>query len=149
MKINTQKSAATLLMGLLLTALPLAASAQFAPRPGQFSPRPGGSVTWSGTVDDTTIVTVHQDLVRTRVVSGKSSSDVSAQVLGRLPDRPVRLFLRQRQGRGEIRIVQQPNPSNNFTGRVRIHDPQPGSSFYSFVLAWRRPARVGPGPGAF
>ena len=139
----------TLLICFALTTLPLTASAQFAPRPGQFAPRPGGSVTWSGTVDDTTIVTVHQDLVRTRVVSGKSSGDVNAQVLGRLPDRPVRLFLRQRQGRGEIRIVQQPNPGNNFTGRVRIHDPQPGSSFYSFVLTWRRPAGFGPGPGAF
>lgn len=140
-RINALAFAATA----LLAALPLTASAQGGP--GFGGRRPGGSVTWSGTVDENTVVTLHGSDVRTRVTAGKSSGDANAQVLGRLPERPVRLVLRRRQGRGEIRIVQQPNPSNNFTGRVRIHDPQAGSSFYSFVLAWRR--GPGAGPGAF
>ena len=143
MKTNTRISASTLLAALLLTLLPLTASAQM--------PRRHGSITWSGNVDDTAVVTVHQDRVRTRVVSGKSNGNDNAQIVGRLPDRPVRLLLLQRRGRGQIRIVEQPNPGNNFTGRVRIHDPQPGSGFYSFVLSWR--PRFGAAPryrrGAF
>ncbi len=148
MKIKPKIPALMLAASVFLAALPLTALAQGSfGRPGLGGRRPGGSVTWSGTVDETTIVTLHGSDVRTRVVSGKSSGDANAQVLGRLPERPVRLVLRQRQGRGEIRIVQQPNFSNNFTGRVRIHDSQAGSSFYSFVLAWRR--APGARPGAF
>ena len=139
MKTITRACIAALSASFLLTLLPLTASAQFAPR--------RGSVTWSGNVDDTVVVTVHQDRVRTRVVRGKSSGNDNAQILGRLPDRPVRLMLRQRRGRGEIRIVQQPGPGNNFTGRVRLHDPQPGSGFYSFVLTWRPGPRFGGGRG--
>ncbi len=148
MKIKAKIPAIALAASVFLAALPLTAMAQGGfGRPGFGGRGPGGSITWSGTVDETTVVTLHGSDVRTRVVSGKGSSDANAQVLGRLPERPVRLVLRRHQGRGEIRIVQQPNPSNNFTGRVRIHDPQAGSSFYSFVLGWRR--APGAGPGAF
>lgn len=108
-----------------------------------------GQVTWSGTVDDTTIVSVHRGDVNTRVVSGKSASDVNTQIAGRLPARPVHVFLRQRSGRGRIRIIQQPSFANDFTARVRIHDPQSGSSFYHFVLSWSRPRPFGAGRGAF
>ena len=143
MKTDIKNNASTFIAAILLAALPLAASAQGGS--GFGGPRAGGSLAWSGTVDDTTVVTIHGSDVRTRVVSGKSSGGVNAQLTGRLPGRPVRFALRQQQGRGEIRVVQQPNFRNNFTGRVRIHDPQAGSSFYHFVLVWGR----GAGPGAF
>lgn len=146
MKTKAKIPTLALAASVFLAALPLTAMAQGGfGRPGFGGRRPGGSVTWSGTVDETTIVTLHGSDVRTQVVSGKSSGDANVQVAGRLPDRPMRLVLRRRQGRGEIRIVQQPNPRNNFTGRVRIHDPQAGSSFYSFVLVWRRAPGAGPG----
>lgn len=137
MKTNSRLGVSALFALFLLTALPLTASAQRVLR--------HGSVTWSGDVDDTAIVTVHQSSVRTQVLRGKSSGNVNAQFLGRLPSRPVRLLLLQRRGRGQIRIVEQPNAGNNFTGRVRIHDPQAGSGFYSFVLSWR-PPRFGGAP---
>ena len=138
MKTTIRACTVALLASFLLAALPLTASAQLVLR--------HGSVTWSGNVDETAIVTVHQDQVRTHVVSGKSSGNNNAQILGRLPDRPVRLLLLQRRGRGQIRIVEQPSVRNNFTGRVRIHDPQPGSGFYSFVLSWRPAPRFGDAP---
>ena len=149
MKPNYLKSLGAAVM---LAALPAAALPALAQAPPPFPARAGvGHVTWSGTVDDTTTISVRGRDVTTRVVSGKSTSDVSSQVIGRLPDRPVRVFLRQRSGRGQMRVVQQPNFGNNFTARVRIHDPQSGSSFYRFVLSWqgRGPRPFGAGRGRF
>lgn len=87
-------------------------------------------------MDDTTIVYVHERDVRTRDVSGKGSVNVSTQVFGRLPRGPVQVYLERREGRGRIRIIQQPNPDNDFTAAVRIQDPKPGRSHYDFTLEW-------------
>ena len=43
-------------------------------------------------------------------------------------------------GRGDIRLVEQPRESNNYTARVSIRDPQGGSGEYSFTLVWKRPS---------
>jgi hypothetical protein len=95
------------------------------------------SVNWSGNVDDTAIVIIHGQDVRTNTVSGKSVTNINTQSFGRLPERPVNVYLQERHGRGQIRIVQQPSPDNDFTAKVRIHESRPGSSHYDFVLAWQ------------
>ena len=95
-----------------------------------------GRLMWSGDVDDRASVTLHGRDVRTDTVSGKSVNNVSSQIFGRLPtDRPVFVSVDKR-GRGTVRVAQQPSPFNNFTAVVRIHDPQPGSSHYRFILNW-------------
>jgi hypothetical protein len=97
-------------------------------------------VSWVGTVDDTVEVQVHGDDVRTVTVSGKGAWHVTQNVYGRLPvDRPVRVFLHDYQGRGRVRVVQQPDSSNGFTAIVRVRDPEPGSGRYHFDLTWARP----------
>ena len=102
--------------------LPLAAQAQ-------------GRVVWSGSVDDTAVISVHGSDVQTRTVSGKSVTNVNTQIRGRLPHRPVFVSLRRR-GRGQVQVTEQPRRDNDFTAKVRIHDPQPGSHFYRFALVW-------------
>ena len=96
----------------------------------------GGQVNWSGNVDDTTIVYIHLHDVSTQTVSGKSATDVHARVFGRLSRGPVYVSLRQWDGRGRVRVIQEPSPDNDFTAAVRIRDPQPGRSHYDFVLGW-------------
>ena len=104
-------------------ALPLAAHAD-------------GRLDWSGDVDDRVAVSIHGRDVQTRTLSGKSAANVNSQMFGRLPtERPVFVNLTKR-GRGTVRVVQQPNPYNNFTAVVRIHDPQPGAAHYRFRLEW-------------
>ena len=66
--------------------------------PAHADPRP--AMAWSGDVDDTTLVYFHGRDVRTRDVSGKASTQTSAQVFDRLPRGPVRVFLTERAGRG-------------------------------------------------
>ena len=94
------------------------------------------NVRWSGDVDDTTIISVRGSDVRTDTVFGKSAANINAQVFGFLPRGPIQVYLRERHGRGQVRVIQQPNPDNDFTAKVRIHDPRPGAAHYEFDLAW-------------
>ncbi len=104
----------------------------------------GNDLRWSGDVDDTTIVSVRGNDVRTDTVFGKQASNINAQVFGALPRGPIQAYLRFRHGRGQVRIIQQPSPDNDFTAKVRIHDPQPGRAHYEFDVAW---AALSPPPG--
>jgi hypothetical protein len=56
-----------------------------------------------------------------------------------LPHRDVEVSLEDQQGRGEVRLVEQPRQRNSYTARVSIRDPQSGSGEYSFTLVWTRP----------
>ncbi len=93
---------------------------------------------WSGSVDDTAIITLRSRDVRTRTTSGQGVTNVSEQVSGQLPNRAVNVALRQVSGRGQVQVIEQPSPRNNYTARVRVRDSQGGSARYSFVLDWGR-----------
>lgn len=111
---------------------------QFIRNDGQYGRNGGqaGRVRWSGTVDSTVMVVVRDGSVQTRTVNGNNVRDVRTDVQGRLPERGSDVRLRQEEGRGDVRIVEQPNARNGFTTRVRIDDPQGGSSHYAFTLAY-------------
>ena len=55
-----------------------------------------------------------------------------------LPSQPVDMTLAAQDGRGDVRLVEQPSERNHYTARVSIRDPQAGSSDYSFKLEWQR-----------
>ncbi len=93
---------------------------------------------WSGQVDDTAIITLRGRDVRTRTEQGRGVTNVSEQVNGQLPDRRVNVALREVSGRGQVQVIEQPSPRNNYTARVRVRDSQGGSARYSFVLDWGR-----------
>jgi hypothetical protein len=65
-----------------------------------------------------------------------------------LPERDVQVALEKVEGRGEIRLLDQPSESNGHTARVRIRDPEGGASDYSFVLTWGRPGAASIGQTA-
>lgn len=113
--------------------LTLAAFAAFAAPTAAFA---DGRVAWSGKVDDTAIISIQARDVQTETVTGNSVSAVSTEFSGRLPRRPVFVSLSRWDGRGQVRLIQQPTSRNGFTARVRIHDPQAGSSRYRFTLNW-------------
>jgi hypothetical protein len=99
--------------------------------------RVGGVLNWSGNVDDTIIVYVHRHDVRVETVHGKDPNGIGVQFTGRVGEAPGYVHLRAWNGRGDVRIVQQPTAANDFTAAVRIYDPQPGQSWYTFTLVWR------------
>ncbi len=103
-------------------------------------------VTWSGRVDEEAIVSCKKR-------SCVSSADHGATVQGApvtdehfkfsrpLPDRDSDVRLEHPEGRGEIRLIEQPRQRNNYTARVSIRDPQAGAGEYGFTLQWNRGPR--------
>ena len=94
------------------------------------------NISWSGQVDDTVIVRIHSDQVRTRAIHGSAPSNVTARVDQPLPDRPVRVWLSGVHGRGTVEVVRQPSAENNYTAVIRLKDAQRGPEYYAFNLNW-------------
>jgi hypothetical protein len=99
-------------------------------------------VSWAGRVDQAAVVSCHE---RTCVSSAGQGAPVEAGATDEhfkfsrpLPDRDTDVRLEEQDGRGEIRLIEQPRARNNYTARVSIRDRQAGSSDYSFLLVWNR-----------
>ncbi|MCW5965295.1 MAG: hypothetical protein KIT83_14770, partial [Bryobacterales bacterium] len=52
--------------------------------------------------------------------------------------RPLRLRLDRRDGRGQVQLLEEPNPRNNYTTVILVSDRRGGSDRYHFRLDWRR-----------
>ena len=94
------------------------------------------NISWSGQVDDTVIIRIQGDQVRTRAVHGNAPTNVTARVDDPLPSRPVHVELYGIHGRGTVELVREPSAANNYTAVIRIKDAQPGSDYYNFNVRW-------------
>ncbi len=115
--------AAAVFAGMVATALPAAAQGR-------------AGISWSGNIDANTVIYIQGNSVSTQVRRGQGPTGVSYHFFGRLPNRPVLVSLANWDGRGIVRILQQPGPDNGFTAAVQIRDPQPGRGHYDFDLRW-------------
>lgn len=98
-----------------------------------------GLLHWSGDVDKTVVVRWRGGRAMVQTVDGATAQNVRADVSGvGLPDRNVTLRIVQREGRGSIIIEQQPSSGNNYTGVIRISDPQEGYGHYDFDVVFDR-----------
>jgi hypothetical protein len=107
---------------------------------------------WSGRVDQEATISCHAKSCFSATLSGAPVADERFKFSRPLPGRDVQVKLEQPEGRGEIRLVEQPRERNQYTARVSIHDPQSGSADYSFALVWARDGSKEPdlsyaGPG--
>lgn len=100
------------------------------------------SVTWSGRVDEQAIVSCRK---RSCVSSTENGAEHGAPVAEErfkftrpMPGSDVEVRLEDAEGRGEVRLIEQPSQANDYTARVAIRDPLAGSSDYSFTLVWKR-----------
>lgn len=90
--------------------------------------------TWSGTVDDDTRIHVRAGKVVSQVVSGRSPRrDERVDRDNPLPRREGTVRVELIEGRGRVRVVQQPSARNNYTAIVRVKDAQSGTSRYRFA----------------
>ncbi len=95
-------------------------------------------VTWTGRVDESTIISCHKQSCVSSVEHGAPVADERFKFSRPLPDRDSEVRLEDPQGRGEIHVIEQPRQRNNYTARVSIRDPLPGAGDYSFTLIWNR-----------
>jgi hypothetical protein len=94
-----------------------------------------GTLRWTGEVDDTAIIRFRDRDVRAGG-NMRGVRDTRFDVSGRLPDRDTRVRIADKDGRGDVEILEQPSARNNYTAVVRVRDLQADSSRYSFVLQW-------------
>jgi hypothetical protein len=96
-----------------------------------------GALAWRGQVDDVVEVRVQGRRVDYVTRSGATVRDVQTRVSGSgLPERDVNVSIRNSQGRGSVRVAQQPSARNGYTAIIRIDDPQGGFGYYDFQAAW-------------
>ena len=112
-------------------------------------------VSWSGRVDHAAVVSCKaKSCVSTSGQGGSEQGSVRGAPVADehfkfskpLPDRAIEVRLDRVDGRGEIRLIEQPRESNHYTARVSIRDPGTGATDYAFTLVWNRASDKEPGP---
>ncbi len=95
-------------------------------------------IVWSGRVDGNVMVNCQAKECVATAAAGSPVADQHFKFSRALPNRDVDVSLVEAQGRGEIRLVEQPSERNKYTARVSVHDPEAGAGEYSFILVWNR-----------
>lgn len=95
-----------------------------------------GGMTWRGRVDDVTVLEIRDRSVRDRVVSGQPAQRVDYNFSSALPRSEVRVSVDKRKGRGEVRVVEQPNRRNGYTAVIEIRDSSGGAADYEIEVRW-------------
>jgi hypothetical protein len=90
---------------------------------------------WSGDVDDVLEIRIQGQRAEYRTLSGSAPRSVRSD-MNAVPQRDLQLRVSQRQGRGQVYIVQQPSSRNGYTTVIQVRDPQSGYGFYDFDLTW-------------
>lgn len=96
-----------------------------------------GRVFWRGKVDIETQLFIRANQLETRVVSGPNWGGESFSFTSPLPSRRTEVGVNMKKGRGNVRVIQQPNRDNDFTAVVQILDPQGGARDYELEIFWR------------
>lgn len=99
---------------------------------------PFDKLTWSGRVDGEVVVECRERTCVSRAQTGPTASKEKYKFTGPLPAVQVTVKLDETDGRGQIKVLEQPSKGNGYTVRVLVKDDQPGSGPYSFVLSWPR-----------
>jgi hypothetical protein len=95
-------------------------------------------LTWTGRVDEAAIISCHQQSCVSSREQGAPVADEHFKFSRPLPERDSEVRLEDPEGRGEIRLIEQPRQRNNYTALVSIRDPLSGAGDYSFTLVWNR-----------
>jgi hypothetical protein len=112
----------------------------------EHGPEKNDQVAWTGRVDGSVVVSCHKQSCVSSVEQGAPVADEHFKFSRPLPDRDTEVRLEDPEGRGEVRLIEQPRQRNNYTARVSIHDPQGGAGEYSFALVWNRQGSQKGGP---
>jgi len=99
-------------------------------------PAGGGECTIRVMIDDEANVILRGDTVYVQVVSGGPARDDGSECTGPLPRNVTGFQFRGIDGRGEVRLIEQPSQSNRWSGVVNIRDKKGGSEGYTYRLSW-------------
>ncbi len=109
---------------------------------------PTDTLNWRGRVDEEAMISCQAKACATSAIHGAPVRHQAVKFSRPLPDRDAEVTLERTEGRGDIRLLEQPRESNHYTARVSIRDSMSGSSEYSFTLRWPRAGVNAPEPPA-
>lgn len=95
-----------------------------------------GRITWRGTVDDRVHLVVQGSSLELRTIGGTEYSNGTFNFNGALPNRQVNVRVNKIAGRGDVRVIQQPNRNNDFTTIIEIRDSTGGARDYEVEIYW-------------
>lgn len=96
-----------------------------------------GRAFWRGTVDKEVQLLIQNRNVETRTVSGTPYSSGTFSFTATLPTRNVNVEAIKKAGRGNVRVLQQPNRDNDYTAIVQIVDDGGGAREYQLEIVWQ------------
>jgi hypothetical protein len=105
------------------------------PRPDDEG-RTSGRVRWRGTVDDNVQLVISDDRVEVRTIGGSVYENGTYNFTSPLPRRRVSVTVNKLNGRGEVRVLQQPSRDNDYTAVVEIRDPKGEARDYEIEVTW-------------
>jgi hypothetical protein len=91
---------------------------------------------WEGIVDGTSLIRIRRRQVDTDNLSGLPVQRQRYDFTEPLPLARVDVRLEVIEGRGRVRLIQEPRPNNDYTAVVRIEDDDRGQARYVFELSW-------------
>lgn len=95
-----------------------------------------GTVFWRGTVDNRVQLIIRGRSIETRIVAGRSYGEGTYSFTNSLPNRNTDIEVNKKDGRGDVRIIQQPNRQNNYTAVIEIYDDGSGARQYQLEISW-------------
>lgn len=96
-----------------------------------------GHFQWQGLVDGSDNIRLRGSNVNVTHLSSGLIQQGSHQLSAALPYSPVQVTMNKVRGRGQIRLLEQPTASNNYTAVVQVDDQsQQGNAWYEFTLDW-------------
>jgi Putative peptidoglycan binding domain len=96
-----------------------------------------GHFQWQGLVDGSDNIRLQGSNVNVTHLSAGPIQEATHQLSAALPYSPVHVTMNKIRGRGQIRLLEQPTASNNYTAVVQVNDQAtPGSGWYEFTLDW-------------
>jgi hypothetical protein len=92
---------------------------------------------WTGRVDGDVRVVMRGDDVWTQDISGRNARRTRARVARALPTQAGIVRVQLLDGRGNVRVIQQPSSRNNYTTVVHISDRSGGADRYRLAAYWQ------------
>ena len=99
-------------------------------------PGAGPQFVWQGQVDGIAILHLRGKNLAVQIQQGDPVQRQQFHFSDALPDTGQNVRLEVLEGRGSVRVTDQPNIENHYSLSVAIEDRQPGSAFYSIALYW-------------
>jgi len=98
-----------------------------------------GRFFWNGEVDDVLQLAIRGTTLMHRTVKGRTMPDGSYSFTSALPrENGIVVGVKVVDGRGKAAVIQQPNPTNDYSAIVRVTDDGGGSRPYSLEIYWYR-----------